>query len=162
MDIITYSTLQMMNISLKKTSSRLAFITGLEKGEKMKVQMMMILLSLFTETAHSAVVCKGQSNLGKLTATISDGINKAVDVLIEVRTNEGRRILLQEFRAQNVTDGHANQIHIAAPGLRFSYSNDYGCIRRAAITAKTQIGFIDTVSFPSCRGGGTPAQICHE
>ena len=121
-----------------------------------------ILMSIPQAYASKNIVCEGTAASGKLTATLSDGVGEKVKVLIEVKDTSGRTTLSREFNADEKYDGHETDL-ITAPGLSMRMANDYGCIRRVAITTDTRgggTGFIETVEIPSCTGGQTDDALC--
>ncbi|MGZ5278699.1 MAG: hypothetical protein ACXWC9_02080 [Pseudobdellovibrionaceae bacterium] len=113
-------------------------------------------LILQSTAAFAAIVCEGESIMGKMKVTLDQD---------QVTTEGGALKKPVHFKnVSNQWDGHMTGL-VTAPGFSMKYENIYGCIRNVLITSnvrdeKDTVGYIDVVSVAGCNGGSTPDDIC--
>jgi len=110
---------------------------------------------LQSSAAVAAIVCEGDSIMGKLKVTLDQDQVTVSGAALEKP--------VQFNPVSNQWDGHMSGL-VTAPGFSMKYENHYGCIRNVVIITNVRqdqgVDYIDVVKVASCTGGSTPDALC--
>jgi hypothetical protein len=109
--------------------------------------------------AQASIVCQGKTTFGSSLRLV---LNPDSSAQLAVYDENGVVVNESFPHTDEAYDGHMTGL-ITAPGLSVKYENQYGCIRHVVVTAniRGEIGLIQTVMIPVCRGGSVSDQVCH-